>query len=181
MDAQEPYADDQEDIGEFSERLYDGALSSGSRMSDVVDKTKQDKADLDLVSGIEMMTTNKATGYRTADPTATKPRKRIQAIDLNNDIGLGLDEQLMMDLVGIGEDTGGFQYSSSGFDENDMTKTTPEDLLERVLEQTLKAYSVDEKLTSLNVLSIVNVQEQETLKQLLIEPLIKNCPPQLWS
>jgi len=77
-------------------------------MSDVVDKTKQDKADLDLVSGIEMMTTNKATGYRTADPTATKPRKRIQAIDLNNDIGLGLDEQLMMDLVGIGEDTGGF-------------------------------------------------------------------------
>jgi len=56
-----------------------------------------------------------------------------------------------MDLVGIGEDTDGFQ-SSSGFDENDLTRTSAEKLLIQVLEQTLKAYSVDEKLASLNIL-----------------------------
>ena len=70
----------------------------------------------------------------------------------------------MMDLVGFGEDTNGAFQSSSGFDENDMTKTTPDELLAHVLEQTLKAYSIDEKLTSVNVLGIVNSQEKETLK-----------------
>lgn len=63
-----------------------------------------------------------------------------------------------MDLVGIGEDTSGFQ-SSAGFDENDLTKTTPTDLLEHVLDQTLKAYSVDEKLTSVNILELVSHTE----------------------
>ena len=65
------------------------------------------------------------------------------------------DELLMMDLVGMG-DTGGNQQSSSGFDEMDFTKTSPEDLLVRVLEQTLKAYSVDEKLASVEVLNMID-------------------------
>ena len=38
-----------------------------------------------------------------------------------------------MDLVGFGEDTEGFK-SSSGFDENDPSKTTPTELLDHVIE-----------------------------------------------
>ena len=38
-----------------------------------------------------------------------------------------------MDLVGFGEDTEGFK-SSSGFDENDPSKTTPIELLDHVIE-----------------------------------------------
>lgn len=86
-----------------------------------------------------------------------------------------------MDLVGFGDDTAGFQ-SSAGYDETDMLKTTStQDLLVLVLEQTLKAYSVDEKLTSVNILSFVDFTEQEKLKEILIQPLIKNVPSQLWS
>jgi len=50
-----------------------------------------------------------------------------------------------------------------------MLKTTStQDLLVLVLEQTLKAYSVDEKLTSVNILSFVDFTEQEKLKEILI-------------
>ena len=38
----------------------------------------------------------------------------------------------------------------------DFTKTSPEDLLVKVLEQTLKAYSVDEKLASVEVLNMID-------------------------
>ena len=38
----------------------------------------------------------------------------------------------------------------------DFTKTSAEDLLVRVLEQTLKAYSTDEKLASVEVLNMID-------------------------
>ena len=86
----------------------------------------------------------------------------------------------MMDLVGMG-DTGGNHQSSSGFDEMDFSKTTPDDLLVRVIEQTLKAYSVDEKIASMEVLNMIDPLETDKLQKNMIEPLLKNCPPQLWS
>jgi len=36
---------------------------------------------------------------------------------------------------------------------------------------------VDEKLASMNILNLVSYAEQEKLRKLMIEPLIKNCPP----
>ena len=89
-------------------------------------------------------------------------KHRVQAIDVNKDEGVQRDELLMMDLVGMG-DTGGNQQSSCGFDEMvmDFTHTTADDLLVQVVEQTLKAYSVDEKLASMEVLNMVDEQEKE--------------------
>ena len=63
----------------------------------------------------------------------------------------------------------------------DFTKTSAEDLLQQVVEQTLKAYFADEKLASLEVLNLIDPQEIDKIKKQLIEPLLKNCPPQLWS
>ena len=85
----------------------------------------------------------------------------------------------MMDLVGMGDTRGNQQSSSGGFDGEmmDFAKTTPYDLLIQVIEQTLKAYSVDEKLASMEVLNIINQEETEKLQKNLIEPLLKNCPP----
>jgi len=56
-------------------------------MSQIVQK-KENKADLDLVSGIEMMD----AAFNSANPTTSKDsrhKRRIQAIDLNKDEGLG--------------------------------------------------------------------------------------------
>ena len=33
----------------------------------------------------------------------------------------------------------------------------------------------------MNILNLVSYAEQEKLRKLMIEPLIRNCPPQLWS
>ena len=129
--------------------------------------------------------------YRTAANAASKVvnsgaagarKQRVQAIDLNKDEGVQRDELLMMDLVGMG-DTGGNQQSSSGMVDSmmDFARTTPEDLLVQVVEQTLKAYSVDEKLASIEVLNMIEPEETDKLKTNMIEPLLKNCPPQLWS
>ena len=59
----------------------------------------------------------------------------------------------------------------------DFARTTPEDLLVQVVEQTLKAYSVDEKLASIEVLNMIEPEETDKLKTNMIEPLLKNCPP----
>ena len=108
-------------------------------------------------------------------------KRRMQVIDANKDEDNIREEQLMMDLVGMGGDTGGNQQSSSAFDELDFTKTTPDDLLTQVVEQTLRAYSCDEKLTPFTILERVNDKEKQRLIDNMISPLLKNCPPQLWS
>ena len=42
-------------------------------------------------------------------------------------------------------------------------KTTPEELLLQVIDQTMKAYSVDEKLTALTVMNTVSETELKKL------------------
>ena len=88
------------------ENVFDGALSSASRLSQI----KQSKADGDLIEGIELMAPTQA--YRSAvnpkvvnSGAAGARKQRVQAIDLNKDEGVQRDELLMMDLVGM--DTGG--------------------------------------------------------------------------
>ena len=88
---------------------------------------------------------------------------------------------LMLDLVGMGETGGCLPQSSSALDDLEFVKTDPEELLNQVIDQTMKAYSVDEKLNAVQVLNIVNEEEIKKLTQNLIEPLLKNCPIQLWS
>lgn len=171
------------------ERVFDGVLSSASRLSQVQENKIDDN---DLIVGIELMaptqayrtSQSKRSGSKVGDvgqPQQNSGRRhRVKAIDINQDEGVQRDELLMLDLVGLGE-TGGNQQSSSVFDEMDFTRTTAEELLVQVLEQTLKAYSVDEKLASLEVLNMIDEDELEQLKKIMIEPLLKNCPPQLWS
>ena len=93
---------------ENDELYHDGALSSGTRLSHVPQKKdKQKNTDMDLVNGIEMMD----SAFNTEKAPSTKKdlhKRRIQAIDLNQDEGVQAEEQLIMDLVGIGEDTAGF-------------------------------------------------------------------------
>ena len=105
----------------------------------------------------------------------------MQAIDLNQDEGEQRDEMLIMDLVGMGETGGCIPQSSSAFEDLSLVKTSPQELFDQVIEQTLIAYSVDERLTAVQVLNTVDENEIEKLKMNLIEPLLKNCPPQLWS
>ena len=91
----------------------------------------------------------------------------------------------MMELVGMGDidNTDGNNQESSGFEESslDFAKTTTEELLIQVVENTLRAYSVDEKLASLEVLNLIDQDAKDGLSQIMIEPLRKNYPPQLWS
>ena len=56
----------------------------------------------------------------------------------------------------MGEDTGGNNPSSSALEELDFAKTTSDELLVQVLESTLKAYSVDEKLASGEILNYID-------------------------
>ena len=55
----------------------------------------------------------------------------------------------MMDFVGMSETGGCLPQSSSAFEDLSLVKTSPEDLLDQVIEQTLKAYSVNDRLTAL--------------------------------
>ena len=86
------------------------------------------------------------------------------------------DENLMMDLLGFGTNETGENCQSAAGDNSCMefTKTTPEILLLQVVEQTLKAYSVDEKLPPLEVLNLLDKREINRLQKELIEPIIKN-------
>lgn len=58
-----------------------------------------------------------------------------------------------MDLIGLGTDD---QGESSQLDSMDFTRTTPQTLMMQVLEQTFKAYSVDEKIPPLEVLNLLD-------------------------
>ena len=130
----------------YTNRIYQGALSSASRLSQIPGgQDKFNNADDDMVGGIEMMAPTAA--YKTAaaekskngdqlicTPPTKQKRRRLKAVDVNEDEDVRKEELLMMDLVGIGGDTGGNQQSSSAFDELDFTKMTADDLLTQVLE-----------------------------------------------
>ena len=68
-----------------------------------------------------------------------------------------------MDLVGLGQENTGGNQQSSLHDEPDLTKTSASDLLYQILDQTLKAYSIDQRLTSDEILSYIDPDEVETL------------------
>ena len=81
------------------------------------------------------------------------------------------------------DNTDGINQESSGYEESSLSfsKTTTQELLIQVVENTLRAYSVDEKLASLEVLNLIEPEAKDGLSQFMIEPLRKNYPPQLWS